>query len=417
MRAAIVAIGSELLGVDRLDTNSLELTRVLGEYGVDVYCKIVVGDSTSRIAGELRRLSACSDLVLVTGGLGPTADDVTREASAEAFGRTLVMHEDVVTEIERRFVRAGLTMPEVNRRQAMVPAGAQRLPNARGTAPGLLLEEGGCALFFFPGVPHELRGMIESALEPWLRLHTDGTARSQRSLKVSCLAESRVEELIAPAYEEFGREWITVLAKPGEIEIRTTAVGSESERESRLDLMQDRLVQLVGEPVFAVREDQTLEGAVGELLGSRGETVSTAESCTGGLVAQRLTSVPGSSAYFTSAVVAYSNLAKEDLLGVQADLIERCGSVSEEVARSMAEGAVARFDTDYALAVTGVAGPDGGSDSKPVGTVHIALAGRSGSLRHHQGLFPGDRERIRQQSSQWALELLRRRLLGLGFDN
>jgi nicotinamide-nucleotide amidase len=420
MRAAILAVGSELLGTDRLDTNSLRLTAVLERHGVELVAKEVAGDDRGRIAGALARMAAECDLVLVTGGLGPTADDLTREGAADAFGLDLALDEEVLAAIEARFRSFGRAMPAVNRRQALVPAGAAVLANPRGSAPGLRLAAGGATLFFFPGVPHELEGMIAADLEPWLAARSGGGALEAGVLKVACLPESEVEERIAPAYAEFGREAITVLAHPGEVELHFRARGAAAERRARVAAIAARLRALVGPAVYAAEPAATLEAVTGALLAAAGRTLATAESCTGGLVAERVTRVPGSSGWFAGGVVAYSNALKERLLGVPAELLAEHGAVSEPVARAMAEGARARLGADFGLAITGVAGPAGGTPDKPVGTVHLALAGPAADgggaaeAEHRRVRFPGDRTRVRALSAQLALELLRRRLLALG---
>ncbi|MCB1056223.1 MAG: CinA family nicotinamide mononucleotide deamidase-related protein, partial [Acidobacteria bacterium] len=360
MRAAFLAVGSELLGTDRLDTNSLKLTAVLARYGVELRRKAVVGDSVEDVARELRSMIDTVPLVLVSGGLGPTADDVTREAAAVAVGRGL--HEDaaVIADIEEKFRRFGRTMAAVNRRQAQVIDGAEVLWNRWGTAPALRLEEAGTTVFFLPGVPRELEGLTEVYVIPWLEEHTEGVSRETRVLKVAGLPESELEELIAPAYGEFGRESVTVLAKPAEITIQVTAVGSAEERRHRLEAMQTRLAELVGSAVYSL-EDEPLEAVVGRLLVERGETLATAESCTGGLIAERLTRIAGSSDYFEGGVVVYSNRLKQQLLGVPEDVLEREGAVSEAVARALAEGVRDHLGTTWGLGVTGIAGPGGGS--------------------------------------------------------
>ncbi|HBL31200.1 MAG TPA: competence/damage-inducible protein A [Acidobacteria bacterium] len=414
MKAAILAIGSELLGTERLDTNSLKLTRVLDRHGVELRAKAVLGDSEEDVAAELRRQLERVDLVLVTGGLGPTADDVTREAAAAALDRGLHMDEEVVAGIERRFRDLGWRMPAVNRRQGLVLDGAAVLANRRGTAPGLrATTEGGSTLFLFPGVPTEMEAMIEDHLEPWLAERSGGIGRETVTLKVAGLPESVVEERIAPAYEEFGRETITILASPGEIRLCATAEGPEEERRRRLEVMADRLAGLAGPAVYARREGDTLEKVVGELLRAASATLALAESCTGGLVAERITRVPGSSDYFLGGAVTYTNELKTLLVGVPAEQIAAHGAVSEPVARAMAEGARRALGSTWGIGITGVAGPGGGSEEKPVGTVHLALAGPDGETLHRKMRFPGDRERIRWFASQLALEMLRRRLLGL----
>src|SRR6266545_2488644 len=260
MKAAILAVGSELLGTERLDTNSLRLTRVLDRHGVELRAKGVLGDSEEDIAAELRRFLDRFDLVLVTGGLGPTADDVTREAAAAALGRGLHTDEGVEAAIERRFRELGWRMPEVNRRQAVIVDGAEVIANRRGTAPGQrIVTERGATLFLFPGVPVELDGMIADHLEPWLAERSGGVGRETVTLKVTGLPESMVEERIAPAYAEFGRECITILASPGDIRLCATAEGPEPERRRHLAAMSARLAELAGPAVYALREEDTME--------------------------------------------------------------------------------------------------------------------------------------------------------------
>ena len=412
MRAAILAVGTELLSTDRLDTNSLRLTEALERYGVTLERKVVVGDRHRALVETFRDLAAGHELVLVTGGLGPTTDDLTRDAAAEALGRTLSLDESIVDELRERFRAFGRTMPDVNRRQAMVPSGrTEVIPNRRGSAPGLkLIEPSGTTLFLFPGVPNELEGMIESHLEPWLAERSDGRRSERIELKVAGMPESEVEERIAPAYDELGREAVSVLAGAAEVLVRATAVGGEAERREVLGRAERLLSELLGDAVFTHRADETLEAVVGGLLAERGETLVTAESCTGGLVAERITRVPGSSAYFLGGAVVYTDRLKRELLGVAPELLEAHGAVSEPVARAMATGAREAFDADWALAITGIAGPSGGSEVKPVGTVHLAWAG-AGGVDHRRLRFLGDRDRVRRLSAQVALEGLRRRLL------
>lgn len=415
MKAAILAIGSELLGTDRLDTNSLRLTEVLELHGFVLVLKAVVGDDEVRIAAEVERLLGLADVVLVTGGLGPTGDDVTRSAVARALDRATHFDEEVLADIRRKFESLGLEMPEVNRRQAQWIEGATRIPNPRGTAPGMILEQGSGTVFLLPGVPREMEGMIESHVEPWLAERSGGTSRERRTLHVACLPESTVEERIRPAYDELGREAISILARPGHIRLRFEARGAEGERRERLDRIEERLRELVGPAVFARGEDATLEAVVGELLREAGATVVTAESCTGGLLAERFTRVAGSSDYFLGAAVTYTNELKERLLGVPSETLRQHGAVSESVARAMAWGARRELGADYGIGITGVAGPGGGTEDKPVGTVHLALAGpeRDGEedVEHRRVRFPGSRRQVRWQTAQLALELLRRRLL------
>ncbi len=414
MKAAIVAVGSEMLGSERLDTNSLRLAALLARYGVELRRKAVVGDDEADLVAEIDALLPAYDLIIVSGGLGPTADDLTRPAVAAALGRGISIDPEIVEWIAERFRRMGREMAAVNRRQAEVIDGATVLANDRGSAPGLTLTEGRATLFLFPGVPSELDSMCARYLEPWLAERTGGAALETVVLKTSCVAESTLEEWIAPCYEEFGREAITVLAKPGEVEVWATAAGDPAARGERLARMKARLAALLGDSLYAEGPKATLEATVGELLRKAGATLATAESCTGGLTAERLTRVPGSSDTFVGGVVAYSNRLKTELLGVPAELIAEHGAVSEPVARAMAEGARKRLGADYAIAITGVAGPGGGSPDKPVGTVDIAIAGPGdGEVEARRFRYPGDRERIRWISSQFALEMLRRRLARL----
>ncbi|HEY2290524.1 MAG TPA: competence/damage-inducible protein A [Thermoanaerobaculia bacterium] len=415
MKAAILAVGSELLGTDRLDTNSLALTALLDRYGAELGAKSVIGDSEGEIAAELRSLLPRVDLILITGGLGPTADDVTREAVAAALGRGLHLDEKVLASLERRFQSLGWKMPEVNRRQAWVVDGAEVLPNRRGTAPGMRVESDGRTLFLFPGVPTELEGLMESALEPWLAERSGGVARETAVLKIAGLPESVVEERIAPAYGEFGREAITILASAGEIRLQATAAGPEPERRARLRAMVDRLSELAGDAVYTTREEDTLESVVGDLLRASRTTLTAAESCTGGLFSQRITAIAGSSDYFLGAAITYSNELKTQLVGVPAGMIAEHGAVSEPVARAMAEGVRRTLRSDWGVGITGVAGPGGGSETKPVGTVHLAVAGpRDGEVEHRHVRLPGDRDRVRRFATQIVLEMLRRRLIAEG---
>ncbi|MGB3563571.1 MAG: competence/damage-inducible protein A [Thermoanaerobaculia bacterium] len=412
MDAAILAVGSELLNTDRLDTNSLILTRTLSAFGVELERKLVVGDEIEVIADEVRRLSRAVDLLLITGGLGPTSDDVTREGVAGALARRLVLDDQMVANIEQRFERFGMRMPAVNRRQAELIDGASWLMNRRGSAPGMQIEAEECVVFLFPGVPSELEEMIETSLVPWLQQNSDGEQTETRVVKVSCVAESVVEERIQPAYEEFGREAISVLAAAGDIQVRVVATGRTEERTARLGEMVDRIEGLVGSAAYSRDLDGTLESVVGELLIAAGKKVVTAESCTGGLVAERLTRVPGSSEFFEGATITYSNRLKSELLGVDQDTLERHGAVSREVVEQMAVGVVARLQSDFGVAISGVAGPSGGTEAKPVGTVHVAVAeAGSEEVDHRELHLPGDRRRVRRLASQWALEMLRRRLL------
>jgi len=410
MRAAIIAVGSELLGADRSDTNSLFLAEVLSRFGVPLVRKVIVGDVLADLESEIGRARADASLVLISGGLGPTRDDLTREAVASALGRRLQREPGIVKELRSKFASFGREMPKVNEKQADVIEGATVLANARGTAPGLRVEAGSEVLFLFPGVPDELHGLVRKYLEPWLAQNSTGQALERRVLRLACIAESELEERLAPLYGEFGAGGVSVLPSPGEVTIRLTKTGTEEERRAWLNPRAERLGELVGEFVFGTREEASLEAEVGRLLLAAGKTVVTAESCTGGGLAERLTAVAGSSGYFLGSVVTYSNRLKERLLGVPKEALETHGAVSSEVAKEMALGVQSRLGGDYGLALTGIAGPGGGTVDKPVGTVFVALARPTGSgaVDVRRLRLPGDRARIRHLTTQWALDMLRR---------
>jgi len=410
MTAEIIAIGSELLTPFHQDTNSLYLTDQLERLGIAVVQKTVVGDQPDRLSQAFADALKHADLVIGMGGLGPTADDRTREAVAGLLNRKLEHNAEVAALIEQRFRARGKRMPEVNLRQARVPEGADWLPNDNGTAPGLwLTHEEKKIILLLPGPPHELKAMFEEHCLPRLRHLAPKQAFASKVLKVVGLTESEVEELIGPIYREISNPETTVLAAPGQIEIHVRATGSDTaEALRRSEALAGRLESVLGEVVFS-SGPENLEQVVGLYLMMRGATLAVAESCTGGLLGQRLTSVPGSSRYFLGGVVCYSDKLKTQLIGVPLSLIKRKGAVSAEVAESLAKGVRRRIRSALGLSITGIAGPEGGTPDKPVGTVFIALADarRVKSEKHR---FLGDRERIRWQATQAALSLLRRKL-------
>lgn len=408
MRSAIIAVGSELLGTDRLDTNSLTIARLLETYGFSLERKAVVPDRKEAIAAELLHMLQQHEVVLITGGLGPTEDDLTREAVAEALSLRLELDPSILSHIEELFTRRGLRMPEVNRKQAMVFSGHQVLSNPRGTAPGFHLsishQDKPRHVWIFPGVPYELEGMLEADLEPWLQ-EQKRQVQYRRIVKLTGITESEVEEKLKPFYAKYTGEPITILASRGEIQVHLFARGSADEAYALLTRMEQELRELFGDKIFGLDND-TLEAVVGRMLASRGETVATAESCTGGLLASRITDVSGSSAYYLGGAVAYSRESKLMLLGVDPALIEKHGEVSEEVAREMATGARRRFSTTYGAAITGIAGPTGGTEQKPVGTVHVAVCSQR-ETEHRKFQLSGSRDLIKLWSTQVALNMLR----------
>ena len=410
LTAEIIAIGSELLTPERTDTNSLWLTEKLNGIGIEVMLKTVVGDDDARLEESIRDALRRSRVIVTTGGLGPTEDDITRKVAARAMGRRLLLDEKVLEIIREKFARWGRKMPEINSRQAMLIEGAEVLDNPHGSAPGMYLEHEGRAVVLLPGPPREMQPMFERLVLPKLAAKAGGVRVARRVLRVAGLGESAVDERIAPVYTQYKNPQTTILFNKSEIEIHLTAQGkTEQEAELLLDGLAGQIEEKLGDAIFAFRGER-MEEVVGLRLAVTGFTVATAESCTGGLVAQRLTEVAGSSSYFKEGVVTYSNEAKVRLLGVPSDMIAEHGAVSWQVAEAMAEGVRMRAETDFGLSITGVAGPGGGSDEKPVGLVYVGLSDDA-HTEHRKILLPGDRHLIRWRSSQAALDLLRRRLI------
>jgi nicotinamide-nucleotide amidase len=410
LTAEIIAVGSELLTPFRTDTNSLWLTDRLNSVGVEVRLKTIVGDDDARLEETIRDALKRSGVVVLTGGLGPTEDDITRKIAARALSRRLSLDEKVLEEIKAKFLHWGRRMPDINARQAMVVEGAEVLPNPNGTAPGMYVEHEGRVVVLLPGPPREMKPMFDSHVLPKLAERAGGLRVARRVLRVAGMGESAVDERIAPVYTQYKNPQTTILFNNTEIEIHLTAQGkTEQEAELLLDGLAGQIEERLGDAIFAFRGEQ-MEEVVGLRLAVNGFTLAVAESCTGGLVAHRLTEVPGSSNYFMEGVVTYSNEAKTRLLGVPSELIERHGAVSAEVAEAMAEGVKRRAATDFGLSVTGIAGPGGGTPEKPVGLVYISLADDA-HTEHRRIMLPGDRHLIRWRASQAALDLLRRRLI------
>lgn len=410
LTAEIIAIGSELLTPDRTDTNSLWLTAKLNSIGIEVRLKTVVGDDDARLEEAMRDAVRRSAVVITTGGLGPTEDDITRKIAARALGRRLIFNEKILAEIRERFMRMGRAMPERNSRQAMILDGAEALANPNGTAPGLYLEHEGRSVALLPGPPREMQPMFESLVLPKLAAKSGGIRVARRVLRVAGLGESAVDERIAPIYTQYQNPRTTILFNRSEIEIQLTATAnSEAEAELLLDGLAGQIEDRLGDAIFAFR-GESMEEVVGLRLAVNGFTLAVAESCTGGLITERLTEVAGSSAYVLEGFVTYANEAKTRALGVSPDLLRAHGAVSAEVAEAMATGARTRAETDFGLAVTGIAGPGGGTPEKPVGLVYIALADDA-HVEHRRLMLPGDRHLIRWRASQAALDLLRRRLI------
>ncbi|HKS29583.1 MAG TPA: competence/damage-inducible protein A [Pyrinomonadaceae bacterium] len=410
LTAEIIAIGSELLTPDRTDTNSLWLTEHLNSVGIEVKQKTIVGDDDARLEEAIRDALRRSSVIIMTGGLGPTEDDITRKIAARAMNRRLIFNEKVLEEIRTKFRAFGRTMPEINSRQAMIIEGAEILSNPNGSAPGMYIEHENRAVVLLPGPPREMHPMFEKLVQPKLVAKAGDVRVMRRMLRVVGMGESAVDERIAPVYTQYKNPQTTILFNRSEIEIHLTAhAKTEAEAELLLDGLAGQIEERLGHSIFAFR-GETMEEVVGLRLAVGGFTLAVAESCTGGLISQRLTDVPGSSVYFMESVVTYSNEAKTRLLGVDEELIGRHGAVSAEVAEAMAEGVRRRAGTDFGLSVTGIAGPGGGSEEKPVGLVYIALSDDA-HTEHRKLQLPGDRHLIRWRASQGALDLLRRRLI------
>jgi nicotinamide-nucleotide amidase len=408
-RAAILAVGQELLGTTRLDTNSLWLAARLEEAGISLEEKQVSGDRQTQIEGRMADLLARHDLVVTTGGLGPTADDLTKEAAAALFGRPLVRDESILAALRERFARRGYEMPAINAKQADLVEGAVVLRNPRGTAPGFLVEAGEKILVLLPGVPSEMKAMFESVVLPLLAPRLPGEKLRRRTLRVAGLPESTVDDRAQPVYRRWPAVRFTILASPGDITVEAAVRGeSESDAAGILSRVEGELREAIGGAIYGV-DDESLEGNVVRLLTERGETLAAAESCTGGFLMKRITDVAGASVVLLGGLVGYSNEAKVRDAEVPAALLEAHGAVSAEVAGALAEGVRRRFGSTWGIGITGIAGPGGGSETKPVGTVHVAVAGEGGTERERL-VFPGDRPMIRTLAVNRALDLLRRRL-------
>ena len=412
MKAEIIAVGSELLTPDRMDTNSLFLTRRLNQLGIAVARKTIVGDDRERLRDAFAGALGRAELVISTGGLGPTLDDLTREAVCDLLRRKLLLDEGVLRHIEARFRRLGRAMPENNKRQALVPEGATILENPAGTAPGLWLESEGRVLILLPGPPGELQAIVTKHVEPRLGRIAGGLRLFSRELRIAGMPESEVDHRAAPIYSAYSSVETTILAAPGEIQIHLRCWSSDAAgSEQKLKEMVERLTLALGESVFT-STGESMEQTVGRELTRHKATIAAAESCTGGLLAERLTRVPGSSAYFRGGVVCYSNDLKTAWADVPPELIESQGAVSAAVANALAAGIRRRTGASLGVGITGIAGPSGGSPEKPVGLVHIALADATTASQRAVQLS-GDRERIRFQASQLALDMVRRYLLHL----
>ena len=409
MKAIIIAVGDELISGATLDTNSACLAAELARRGIAAKAHWTIGDDEDAIADAIARAASSAELVIVSGGLGPTADDLTRQGLARAAGAELVLNEKCLARIEDFFRVRGRQMQPSNRIQAMIPAGAEPLENATGTAPGMAVKVGGARVFVLPGVPNEMKTMFETQVAP--RLPQLGHVILSRAIHTFGLGESEISSKIADLMRRDANPLAGTTVAAGLVTVRiTSSAESDKDAQGLAEAVAREIKKRLGRQVVG-EGDATMASVVGGLLRNRKEHLATAESCTGGLVGQLITSVPGSSDYYLGGVVAYANQVKQDSLGVGKELIAARGAVSEQVAAAMAEGCRERFRSDWALSVTGIAGPDGGTDEKPVGLVYIGLAGPSGT-RVHKHIFPGDRETIRLRTALAALNYLRLAMLG-----
>lgn len=413
--ASIIAVGSELLGTTRLDTNSLYLAGRLGALGIELRGKAVVGDDRAELARVFTSALSASGMVILTGGLGPTDDDVTRDAVTDVLQLEMTEDASIVAAIEARFASRGLKMPAVNRKQALVPAAAEVLANANGTAPGLLLQHDGKVIVLLPGPPRELQAIFEALVEPRLRQAAGQASVYRASLFVAGKGESHVEEVAQPVYSAWRTGSFpietTILAAPGQIELHLSARSDDPVNAPRLMAeARDQLARALGADVFST-DGRSMEEVVGHVLRDRRLTIAAAESCTGGLLMSRLTDVPGSSGWVLGGVIAYSNESKSIFADVPAGLIEEHGAVSEPVAMALAEGVRARLGSDIGVGITGIAGPTGGTPKKPVGTVAIAFVGPAGSARVRTLWLFGGRTQVKFNATQAALDMVRRSLM------
>jgi nicotinamide-nucleotide amidase len=410
MRACILAIGSEMLTPFRVDTNSLFITERLNAIGYDIRLKAVVGDDVDELAEVLRAAGVWADLIVITGGLGPTEDDVTRDAVARVYDMPLEVDEAIVDRIRDRFARRGMTMPDINRRQAMVPRGAVVLENPNGTAPGLWIENGRAAIVLLPGPPREMKPMLEGVVRDRLAPRSGTAGLFRRVLKITGRAESDVDAQAQPTYAKWTSNPVpistTILAVLGQIELHLTAqAASPDAAHAALDAAVLEMQHVLGPSVYST-DGRSLEGVVGDLLRQHALTIAVAESCTGGLLASRLTDVPGSSDYVERGVVCYSNRSKTELAGVPAALIAEHGAVSEPVATALAEGIRSRAGTNIGIGITGIAGPGGATPEKPVGTVSVAVI-VDDETRVRTFQFIGGRDMVKFQAAQAALNMTR----------
>jgi nicotinamide-nucleotide amidase len=411
MKSTIISIGNELLNGKTLNSNATYISGVLFEIGIPIYRIITIGDNTNEIIGSLRQAISENDIVILTGGLGPTHDDITKKAVADFFKTKLVFNEDILQKVTVRFKRRGMKMPEINRNQAMVPESAELVDNPVGTAAGMLFRKDGKYIFVLPGVPKEMQAIIDQSIIPFLKENCTRKEIQVHLYRTTGIPESKIYEICKDLFEQYNSFEIAFLPKYVGVEIRIAVHKTDQSQERDYPIFEKELYRRIGKYIYTKGQSE-LEEVIGELLKKDKLMISIAESCTGGLIQDRLTNAPGSSAYFMGGITTYSNESKIRYLGVKETTLENFGAVSDEVAREMASGARQAFETDLALATTGIAGPTGATETKPVGLIFIALATRE-KIISKRFVFGDDRRLNKEAASQASLEMLRRELLNL----
>jgi len=410
MTVEIITIGDEIISGHTIDTNSAFIAQKLAEIGLPVLYKTAVGDDIRLMEEVISQALRRVDIVIVTGGLGPTDDDVTKRAIVKVFKRNLVFHEDVLEDLKKRFAERGIEMPSINQNQALLPQGATYLANKTGSAVGIVIEENGKIFASLPGVPREMQVMTTEELVPFLKSHSQHGYLKIIKLRTTGIMESALAEKIKPYIKIPDNIKFAYLPSYGGVDLRIIAEGDDKDEiDKSAEMLASKLREIVGKYIYGENDD-TLEAVVGRLLKERKQTLATAESCTAGLLSGKITDVPGSSGYFERGFVTYTNESKSELLGVPEQTIIEHGAVSSQTAETMASGAREKARTDYGIAITGIAGPDGGTEEKPVGTVFIAVASDKGVVSK-KFLMARDREINRNRSVYAALEMLRRVIL------
>ncbi len=411
MKAEIISIGNELLNGNTVNTNATYIAQQLHRVGITPLWIQTVGDEPDHIRQALETAMRRADIILITGGLGPTHDDITKKVVCDFLGSELIMNEQILADVKAKFARRGIPMPEINRSQALVPRDAQLMPNPVGTAPGMIFTRGEKIVFVMPGVPPEMKAMIENSVIPLLRKKCEACRVQVDLFRTTGIPESAIYERIREEMDEYSSYEIAFLPKFTGVDIRVIRRGDDMENTEKFQRFRSLLQERIGEFIYTT-DDRELEAVVGELLKEKKMTLSVAESLTGGLVQDKITNIPGSSIYFMGGMVTYSNEAKMKFLGVRAESLQKYGAVSEAVAREMAQGVREAFGTDIAVSTTGIAGPTGATPTKPIGLVYTGVATRE-SVWVKKHLFGTDRLINKQRSAQAALEMVRRVILGL----